>query len=208
MKNRSPEFDAHIAEAAPFAQPILKKIRALFHKACPQIEETMKWHFPHFEYKGIVARLGAFKWHVSFGFWKGNLLTDRHSLFAASEKPEMTWARITDISQLPSDKVLLEYIREAIALNEKGVKPPAEKKRRRKKELPVPDDLARALKKNKKVRETFESFSPSNKRDYVEWITEAKQDETRARRLATAIEWMAEGKPRNWKYMKKKRPNV
>lgn len=208
MKKTSPEFDDHIAAAAPFARPILKKIRALFHEACPQIEETMKWNFPHFEYKGIVARLGAFKKHVSFGFWKGNLLSDKHRLFAGVEKPEMTWARITDISQLPPDEVLLEYIREAVALNEQGVKVPVAKKRVPKKELKIPDDFARALKKNKKALATFEAFSPSNKREYVEWITDAKQEETRVKRLATAIEWMAEGKPRNWKYMTRKKPNV
>jgi len=204
MKETSPRFDAYIAKSAEFARPILKKIRALFHKACPQIEETIKWGFPHFEYKGIVGSMAAFKQHVSFGFWKGTLLNDTHRLFSGVGNTTMHMTKLTDLSQLPSDKILLEYIREAMALNEQGAKPPARKKPTRKKVLPIPDELARALKQNKKALANFEAFSPSCKREYIEWIIEAKQSETRARRLATAVEWITEGKPRNWKYMRKR----
>jgi uncharacterized protein YdeI (YjbR/CyaY-like superfamily) len=204
MKNHSPKVDTYIAKSADFAKPILKKIRTLFHKACPEIEETIKWGFPHFEYKGVVGSMAAFKQHASFGFWKGSLLKDSHKLLSKMENAAMSFARLTDASQLPSDKVLLEYIREAVALNEEGVKLPPRKKPARREELEVPDDLARALKQNKKTLANFEAFSPSHKREYVEWIVEAKQPETRAKRLTTAVEWISEGKPRNWKYMKKR----
>lgn len=203
MKKLSSEFDTYIAGSAEFARPILKKIRSLFHKACPQIEETIKWGFPHFEYKGVVGSMAAFKQHASFGFWKGKLLSDPHKLFAVMGNTTMSMAKLTDVSELPSDKILLAYIREAVALNEEGVKAPPRKKPVRKKALVIPDEFARALKQNKKALATFEGFSPSNQRDYVEWFTEARQPETRAKRLATAIEWMSEGKPRNWKYMRK-----
>jgi len=202
MKNQSPAVDAYIAKSPAYAQPILKKIRSLFHKACPQIEETIKWQFPHFEYKGIVGSMAAFKHYTTFGFWKGKLLSDPHGLYTPMAKASMSHASFVKVSDLPADKILLDYIREAVALNEQGVKVPARKKRARRKELAVPDYFVLALKKNKRALATFESFSPSNKREYVEWITEAKREETRSQRLATAIEWMSEGKPRNWKYMK------
>ena len=200
MKNSSSQFDAYMARSAPFAQPILKKLRTLFHRACPQIEETIKWGHPHFEYKGVVAGVAAFKAHVSFGFWKEKLLSDPHGLFAGESSK---WARLTDVAELPSDEVLLAYIREAVELNERGVKRPQPKKPR-KAPPEVPADLRAALAKNPKARATFEAFSPSHQREYIEWLTEAKTEATRQKRLGTAIEWMAEGKPRNWKYMKKK----
>jgi uncharacterized protein YdeI (YjbR/CyaY-like superfamily) len=198
---KSLEVDAYIAKSPAYAQPILKKIRSLFHKACPQIEETIKWGFPHFEHKGIVGSMAAFKHYVTYGFWKAKLMDDAHGLLAKMAKASMGHASVSAVSQLPADKILLEYIRQAVALNEQGVKVPARKKRARK-ELDVPGYVILALKKNKRALATFESFSPTNKREYVEWITEAKRDETRAQRLATAIAWMSEGKPKNWKYMK------
>jgi uncharacterized protein YdeI (YjbR/CyaY-like superfamily) len=199
VSNRSPAFDAYIAKSAEFARPILKKLRDLFHKGCPQIQETMKWSAPFFEYMGVVAGMAAFKSHIRFGFWKGKLLSDSHG-----PAPRMGDTKITDISQLPPDDVLLGYIREAVALNEQGVKRPPPRRKARKEALKVPAYLQAALKKNPKARATFQAFSPSHKREYIEWLTEAKQEETRQKRLATAIEWMAEGKPRMWKYMQKK----
>lgn len=202
MKNLSPEVDVYIAKSPAYSRPILKKIRSLFHKACPQIEETIKWQFPHFEYKGIVGSMAAFKHYTTFGFWKGKLLSDPHKLYTPMAKHSMSHASFVKVSDLPADKILLQYIREAVALNEQGVKVPAPKKRARRNELDLPDYFVLALKKNKRALVTFESFSPSQKREYVEWITEAKREETRAQRLATAIEWISQGKPRNWKYMK------
>jgi hypothetical protein len=204
MKKTSPEVDAYIAKAAPFAQPILKKLRLLFHKAAPQIEETVKWGVPHFEYKGIVGGMAAFKQHVRFGFWKGNLLADPEKLFTGMGNTDMSAMRITTLADLPSNKVLIAYIREAVDLNEREVKPQRTKPAKNKNNRPieVPDYFAAALKKNKQARATFEAFSPSHKREYVEWLTEARQEATREKRLATALEWLAEGKPKNWKYMK------
>jgi uncharacterized protein YdeI (YjbR/CyaY-like superfamily) len=202
MKNLSPKVDAYIAKSPEYARPILKKIRSLFHKACPQIEETIKWGFPHFEYKGIVGSMAAFQRYTTFGFWKGKLLSDPHKMYTPMAKASMSHASFEKVSDLPADSILLQYIREAVALNEQGVKAPP-RARRRRPELQIPDLFALALKKNKRALGTFEAFSPTQQREYVEWITEARREETRTKRLATAIEWMSQGKPRNWKYMKK-----
>lgn len=197
MKKSSVEVDAYIARSADFARPILKKIRKLYHQACPQIEETIKWGFPHFEYKGLVGSMAAFKKHACFGFWKGKLLTDRHNLIRGVGATAMSTGNLTNVSELPADKILLEYIREAVALNKQGVGLPP-RKRGKRPVLEVPAWFVKAL-------ATFEAFSPTNRREYVEWVTEAKQEATRIARLATAIKWMAQGKSRNWKYERKKK---
>ena len=199
MANKIPEVDAYIEKAAEFARPILKKIRTLFHKASPKIQEVMKWGVPHFKYKGIVGSMAAFKQHAGFGLWKASLLKDPNNYFCAAGETAMGGRKVTDVSQLPADKTLIGYIREAVALNEAGVKAPPT--RRPKKPLRVPEYFLEALAKNKKALATFEAFSPSHKREYVEWVTEAKQEATRAKRLATSVEWLAEGKPHNWRYM-------
>ena len=205
MGKRSPKVDAYIEKSAGFARPILKKLRQQMHKASPKIEETIKWSAPHFEYKGIVAGMVAFKQHVSFGFWKGGLMKDPKGLFEKAGSTSITTMRVKELSDLPSDKVLLSYIKEAVKLNEEGVKvPAAPKKKGKKAETKAPPDLMKALKKSKKALATFEGFPPSHRKEYVEWIVEAKQEATRERRIATAVEWMSEAKPKNWKYMKKK----
>jgi len=201
MGTKSPAVDAYIAKSADFAKPILKKLRALFHKACPQLSETMKWNFPHFEYKGIVGSMAAFKQHVSFGFWKASLMNDPEGLLEGVRNTTMAAKRVTSVDDLPADGTLLAYIREAVRLNEEGIKVPAKRKKAAK-PVTVPSDLLAALKKNKKAQTTFDGFSPSHQREYVEWITEAKQESTRQKRLVTTIEWLAEGKPRHWKYRK------
>jgi len=195
MKN--PAVDAYIAKSADFARPILKRLRALMHKACPTVEETMKWGVPHFEYKGVIAGMAAFKQHAAFGFWKRRLMKDPAGFFSQGESG-MGGRKIRSLDELPSDTVLLGYIREAVALNEQGVRVP--RSTRKKPPVKAPPYLAAALKKNAKARKSFENFSPSQQREYVEWLTDAKQEATRERRLGTAIEWMAEGKTRNWKY--------
>ena len=198
----NPAVDAYISKAAPFARPILQKIRALFQQACAEIEETMKWSFPHFEFRGVVGSMAAFKKHATFGFWKASLMKDPHGLLCADGDTSMSRAHFTNVSELPPDAVLLAYIREAVALNEQGVK--VEKPKKEKKpEIEVPDYLLAALKKNKKALATFEAFSPSHRREYVEWIESAKQEATRRQRLAQAVEWIAEGKSRHWKYERK-----
>jgi uncharacterized protein YdeI (YjbR/CyaY-like superfamily) len=193
MKN--PKVDAYIAKAPPFARPILEKLRRLFHEACPGIEEQIKWGCPSFEYKGMVGGFAAFKAHATFGFWRQDVLPDPRGLFR-SKGP--MGARVTDAAQLPSDAVLLSYIRRAVKLNESG--PPPRAKSKPKPPVEVPDDVRAALRKNPKARAAFEAFPPSHRREYVEWIVEAKRDETRRKRLATALEWMAQGKSRNWRY--------
>jgi uncharacterized protein YdeI (YjbR/CyaY-like superfamily) len=145
--------------------------------------------------------MAAFKQHATFGLWKASLLPDPRGLFAGGDDSSMGRAKFADVSELPPDAVLVEYFRAAVALNEQGVKV-AKPKRKPKPEAKVPADLSAALKKNKKALATFEGFSPSHRREYVEWITEAKQEATRQKRVAQAVEWMAEGKSRHWKYQR------
>jgi len=202
MRNRSKDVDAYIAKAAPFARPILETVRDHFHKACPEIEETTKWGFPHFQYKGIVGSMAAFKKHASFGFWKGQLMDDPHGIFKGVGNTSMSGMKVESVSELPSERVMLKYIRQAVALNEEGVKVPRVRAAKPAAAVKPPDDFMAKLKKNKKALATFEAFPPSHRKEYVEWVTEARQEATRAKRLETAIEWISEGKPRNWKYMK------
>lgn len=197
MKN--PAVDAYIAKSAEFARPILARLRALMHKACPQIEETIKWGVPHFEYKGVVANMAAFKQHASFGFWKRRLMDDPAGFFPAADDSSMGGRKIRAMSDLPADAVLIRYIKAAIALNEQGVKL-ANAGRKKKPPVKAPADLLAALKKNARARATFDALTPSKQREYVEWLTEAKREATRATRLATTIEWLAAGKSRYWKY--------
>jgi uncharacterized protein YdeI (YjbR/CyaY-like superfamily) len=199
MGTRDDRVDAYIARSAEFARPILTRLRDVVHAACPEVEETMKWSFPHFMYKGILCSMSAFKQHCSFGLWKNSLIIERGSDDVAKGMGQ--FGRITDVSDLPSKRILSGYIKEAMKLNDAGVKSPTRSKPKTPGEIVVPDDLRIGLQKNKKALATFEKLSPSHKREYIEWITEAKTDATRTRRLETAIEWMAEGKPRNWKYM-------
>jgi uncharacterized protein YdeI (YjbR/CyaY-like superfamily) len=197
MKN--PAVDAYIAKSAEFARPILARLRALMHKACPQIEETIKWGVPHFEYQGVVANMAAFRQLASFGFWKQKLMTDPAGYFPSEDDSSMGGRKIRAMAELPSDAVLLRYIKAAVALNEAGVKLP-NAGRKKKPPVKLPADLAAALRKNASARATYGAFPPSKQREYVEWLTEAKQEATRQKRLATAIEWMAAGKSRHWKY--------
>ncbi|GIV01873.1 MAG: hypothetical protein KatS3mg015_0703 [Fimbriimonadales bacterium] len=198
MPRTDPRVDQYIASAAEFAQPILTHLRELVHRACPEVEETMKWSFPHFEFKGVLCSMAAFKHHCAFGFWKASLMKDPKGILREGEAMGHL-GKITSLDDLPPDRVLLAYIREAVELNEKGVKLPA-KKSSASKPVRVPKDFQEALKANPKAQATFKSFPPSHKREYVEWIEEAKRDATRQRRIQTAIEWLAEGKSRNWKY--------
>jgi len=203
MVKKNPSFDAYIKAAAPFAQPILKHLRDLVHKACPEVEETIKWGFPHFDYKGIICSMAAFKKHCAFGFWKSSIMSDPKKIMEVTDRGAMgNFQKITSLSDLPSDKVLIAYVKEAKKLNEDGIKLPTRKKTSAK-EVHVPAYFVKALKRNSNAWENFEKFSYSNKKDYVEWIEEAKIDATRAKRIETAVEWISEGKSRNWKYMKK-----
>jgi uncharacterized protein YdeI (YjbR/CyaY-like superfamily) len=195
MQHTDPRVDAYITQTADFARPILRHIRKLVHVACPDVQETLKWNCPHFERKGILLGMAAFKQHCVVNFWKGKLIMGKRPDEACAMGQ---FGRITSLADLPGDKILTGYIKRAVELNETGIKKPD--RARPKKELVVPDYFLAALRMNKAALATFENFSPSCKREYVEWITEAKREETRAKRLKTAIEWMAQGKPHNWKY--------
>jgi uncharacterized protein YdeI (YjbR/CyaY-like superfamily) len=199
MGTREARVDAYIEKSADFARPILAHLRGAVHEACPDVDEAMKWSFPHFLYKGMLCSMAAFKEHCAFGFWKGALIVEKGG--GKGEQAMGQFGRITRLSDLPSNAVLRGYIKEAIRLNEAGVKAPSRAKPKTPREPVIPDDLASALRGNPRARANFDNFSPSHKREYVDWITEAKTQATRTRRLETAIEWMAEGKSRNWKYM-------
>ncbi len=201
----NPKVDAYLARAQPFAQPIMEHLRELVHKACPEIEETIKWSRPFFEYRGaILCNMSAFKEHCSFGFWGEEIGAVLREAGVAKEGGMGTLGRITSVADLPSDKKMLGWIRQAaafvdsgeytspIAARHKVVKPKAS--------LETPAEFAAAIKRNEKAAAVFAAFSPSCKREYVEWIAGAKRSETRDKRIATAVEWIAEGKQRNWKY--------
>lgn len=197
MGTRDRRVDAYIAKSADFAKPILEYIREVVHEACPDVEETIKWGFPNYQYKGMLCSMAAFKEHCTFGFWKGSLVVDAADRRSDDAMGQL--GRITKLSDLPPRKKLVAYVKKARELNDAGVK--VVRKTKPKPALEPPADLLAALKKNKKAHASFEGFPPSHKREYVEWIIDAKTDETRQRRLAQAVEWIAEGKPRNWKYM-------
>ena len=196
MPTKDPRIDAYIAKSADFAKPILTHLRQLIHKACPDVAETIKWSVPFFDYKGTLCALPAFKQHCGLVLWKHALIFDKKS----AAKQRTLLRRVTAMSDLPGDKILIGYLKKAVALNEAGVKEPVPAKPKAKKDLAMPDYFLTALKKNKKASIHFEKFSPSCQREYVEWLTEAKREETRVKRLTTALEWIARGKSRNWKY--------
>jgi uncharacterized protein YdeI (YjbR/CyaY-like superfamily) len=204
MPSKDPRVDLYIYNAADFARPILLHLRELIHAACPDVEEKIKWSFASFDYKGPLCSMASFKQHCAFGFWKAALMKDKTlTKNAESESSMGHYGKITSLKDLPSDKKIIAHIKDAMKLNDLGVKLPPRKVAATKKEVVVPDYFIKHLKKNKKAFTTFENFSPSHKREYVEWISEAKSDETKNRRIETAIEWMSEGKSRNWKYVKK-----
>lgn len=203
MASKDPRIDAYIAKSADFAKPILKHLRKVVHAGCPGVQETIKWSMPHFDYKGVMSGMAAFKEHCAFGFWKADLILDRDK---QKEKSGMgSFGCIKSLADLPSEKTLIGYVKKAAALNEAGIKAPGRTQPKKRKPLPMPDDFSAALKKNAKARKTFDGFSPSHRREYIQWITEAKRDETRKQRLASSVKWLAEGKARNWKYMPTKK---
>ena len=191
-----PRIDAYIARQADFARPILEHLRATVHAVCPDCEETLKWNMPHFMYRGeMLAGMAAFKQHATFGFWRGSLVVGKEDMQLSGMGQ---FGRLTSIDDLPGRAELEGLVRKAMELTEAGVKPPRNK--HEKAPLTVPQDMRAALDANAAAGATFDSFPPSAQRDYVEWVTEAKRDETRVKRLAQSIEWLAQGKRRHWKY--------
>ncbi len=198
MNNSDPRVDAYIAKSAPFARPILTRIRKAVHKGCPAVQETMKWSFPHFEYKGMLCGMAAFKQHCTLGFWKASLLQES-GIGAKSAEAMGQFGRMASVDDLPADKDLVALVRQAARLNDAGVK--IVRARKTPRPMPkAPAAFVQALRANSRAKATYEGLSPSHRREYLEWITEAKTDATRDRRIATTIDWLAEGKSRNWKY--------
>lgn len=196
MGTKDPRVDAYIGRSAAFAKPLLSHLRKLVHKGCPKVEETIKWGVPHFVHQGMLCNIAAFKEHCILGFWKGSLVLNGQGTREAMGH----FGRIRSLDDLPDDRTIVGYVRKAATLNEQGVK--VEKAARpRRRALPMPADFARALARQPAARGAFDRFSPSHQREYIEWITEAKTEATRGKRLATAIQWLTEGKVRNWKYV-------
>ena len=198
MGTRDPRVDAYIKEAAPFARPILSHLRTVVHAACPEVEEAIKWRMPMFMHRGNLCFMAAFTEHAGFGFWKGSKVVGGRDDKTGTAMGQ--FGRLTKVGQLPSRRVLTAYVRKAALLNESGGKAAPQPARKPKPAPRAPAELSAAFVRNAKARATWEQFSPGHRRAYVEWITEAKRPETKARRIATAVEWLAAGKPHNWKY--------
>ena len=192
--------DAYIERQAEFARPILQHLRAGVHAACPKAEETLKWSAPAFMYKGeILAMMAGFKQHTAFNFWRGTQVTGDTGV---QEKAMGQFGRMASLDDVPDADTFAALVRKAMSLTDAGVKPPQKKKAEAKAPAATPEDLRTALDANPAAAATFDGFSPSCRREYVEWVTEAKRPETRAKRIAQAVEWMAEGTNRNLKYEK------
>jgi uncharacterized protein YdeI (YjbR/CyaY-like superfamily) len=195
MGTRDPRVDAYIESANSFARPILTRLRKWAHQYCPECEETIKWGSPHFSYKGkMYCGMSSFKEHCAFGFWHPMMRRNDSSLEGMG-----SFGKMRSLVDLPKEGEFSRMAREAMKLTDEGVKAPPKPKKART-PVVVPADLAAALAKNKKAKATYDAFTYSHRKEYVEWITEAKREETRAARLKQAIEWMAQGKNRHWKY--------
>jgi uncharacterized protein YdeI (YjbR/CyaY-like superfamily) len=195
-----PRIDAYIERQAEFAKPILNYLREAVHAACPQAEETLKWSAPAFMYKGeILGIMAAFKQHAAFNLWRGEQVVGR---MGEEDRAMGQFGRMASLDDVPDRKALEAILHKAMALADAGIRPLKTKKDQPKPPAEAPEDLLKALGANPKAVETFDGFSPSARREYVEWVTDAKQAATRERRIAQAVEWIAEGRKRNWKYEK------
>ena len=201
-------IDDYVAKSRPFAQPLLNHLRKLVHKACPGVVETIKWSRPFFEYKGVIfGNMSAFKEHCSFGFWGEEITAVLNDARVLQPDAMGSLGRLTRIEDLPTDKQMLEFLGKAVSFIDSGQYTSPIAARHRVAKLPAPaveapPEFTRALKANKTAAAAFAAFSPSCKREYLEWIAEAKRAETRDKRIITAIDWISEGKQRNWRYQK------
>ncbi|SDF21973.1 Uncharacterized conserved protein YdeI, YjbR/CyaY-like superfamily, DUF1801 family [Mucilaginibacter pineti] len=202
MEQYDNKVDVFINKAPDFAKPILEYLREIIHETSPLLTETIKWGFPFFDYKGVVCQMGAFKEHCSFGFWKASLLNNPDGALIIGDGAAGNFGRITKIEDLPAKEILQGFIKQAMALNESGKKKTEAVKKvpTPKTELVVPEYFIRFLTAFPNANLNFDRFSYSQKKEYVEWILEAKTEATRQKRLETAAEWIAEGKSRHWKY--------
>ena len=192
---RDPRVDAYIAARQPFAQPILTHLRELVHAHAPGAEETLKWGVPHFTLGGQnLAGMAAFKSHATFGFWRDEEVTGSPRNPGAMG----SMGRLASLADLPGDEAMADYIRKAAALCAEGK--PKRAAPKPKAALDLPGDLGVALKANAAAQGHWDAFSPGKRRDYIEWVLEAKREETRVKRIETIVAQVAEGKGRNWKY--------
>ncbi|MEO8514631.1 MAG: YdeI/OmpD-associated family protein [Ignavibacteria bacterium] len=205
MVTKDKRIDAYITKSADYAKPILEHLRKLIHKTCPEVTETIKWGMPAFDYNGPFVGVAAFKKHAVLGFWKAAIMKDSKVLTGKDTKGSMgNLGRLESIKDLPKDAVLVKWMKEAMKLNDDGVKfVRAEKPKHERKEYTMPDYFQKVLNKNKKAKAVYDNIAPSHKKEYLEWISEAKTEETRNKRMETAVEWLTEGKSRHWKYQKK-----
>ncbi len=205
MQKANPLIDQYINKSAAFAQPILQHLRKLVHATCPNVTEEIKWGFPHFNYKNdMLCSMAAFKQHAAFGFWKATLMDDPLLMQLAKSEVAMGHiGKISNLKDLPSDKKIISWIKNAMALNDEGIKIPGKKKDIAPKKLEIPTYFITALQQHKKAFLNFENYPYSQKKEYIQWITEAKTEATRNKRIATAITWISDGKNRNWQYEKK-----
>jgi uncharacterized protein YdeI (YjbR/CyaY-like superfamily) len=199
MSNRDPRVDEYIRGAAPFARPVLRHIRGVVHEAAPGIGETLKWGMPHFQQDGIVCGMAAFKAHCAFWFWRGREIAGEAAP-GNREGMGRQFGRITSVSDLPSRSRLRSLVRKAVRLNASW--PRARAPRRESRAAALPRAFSAALARNPTAKKAFLAMSPGRRREYAEWIAEAKLEATRERRIKTAVEWISAGKPRNWKYVK------
>jgi uncharacterized protein YdeI (YjbR/CyaY-like superfamily) len=189
-----PRVDAYIQAAPPSAQPILERLRTIARRALPEAQEDMKWGMPHFTIGGKnVAGFAAFKEHCSF--------------VVHGDNPEGGgmggYGKIASLAEIPPEKQIVAALHAARdRIKEHGSATTGRGAPKPKAEIAMPDDLAAALGAAPKAKAVFEALAPSHRREYLEWITSAKREETRAKRIATTIEWLTEGKKRNWKYEK------
>ena len=205
MNHYNPHTDQYIENSAAFAQPILNHLREAIHNACPDVQETIKWSFPNFMYKNsILCGIAAFKAHCVLGFWLASEMNDPHGILqeGANRNAMGNLGKITSMDQLPDYRILKEYIEQCMDLIDRGVK--VKKPKSKPEALSVPEDFIAALNKSAEALAHFNAFSPSHRREYIVWISDAKREETRVKRINTAIEWLAEGKSQNWKYERKK----
>lgn len=202
--NYDPRIDAYIEKSAPFAVPILQHLRGVIHEAVPQVTEDIKWSRPFFLYDNkILCNLSAFKAHCTFGIWNTEVASVIKASGRDSSEAMGTFGRIASLADLPPAKEIAKLLQQAAKDLDAGIHHPLKAMRSVKppkvEVVPPPDFLA-TLSRNKPAQKVYESFAPSHRREYLEWITEAKREETREKRIAQAVEWIAEGKQRNWKY--------
>jgi uncharacterized protein YdeI (YjbR/CyaY-like superfamily) len=203
MAQFNPEVDEYIAKSAEFAKPILEHLREIIHDTCPDVQEVVKWGYPHFDYKDdMMCILGSFKSHCSFSLYKAELMSDPKIIESVKAGKRMGYMdKVKSLSELPSKEVLVAYVQEAMVLNEKGIKKERPKSDKPK-VLEMPDSFREQLEANPKAREVFESKSDSFRKEYLVWIIDAKTDATRQKRIDQSLEWIAEGKSRFWQYAK------